>query len=82
VTVALEQSRSAATAVHLGRGAYGRLCQLIPSLLDPVQEGAVSALREAADALQQTADDLRATARRYEVSDQHAAGLFDGPGTR
>jgi hypothetical protein len=78
VADAVEQARSAAVSVHLGRAAYGRLCQLIPSVLDPVQEGAVSALREAVGALQQMAGDVRDTARNYETSDQHAAGLFGG----
>lgn len=77
VTDMVEQGRSAASSVDLGRDAYGRLCQFIPSLLDPVQDSAISALTEAATTLRQTAADLRTTARRYEASDQQAADLFN-----
>ncbi|GIJ25139.1 hypothetical protein Vqi01_03010 [Micromonospora qiuiae] len=76
----VDQCRRAAGSVQLGRHAYGRLCQLIPSLLDPVQQATVNALNEATDALQRTADDLRATANRYESGDQNVAAIF-GRGT-
>ncbi|MEV6815510.1 type VII secretion target [Micromonospora sp. NPDC051296] len=72
----VDQCRRAAGSVQLGRHAYGRLCQLIPSLLDPVQRATVNALNEAADALQRTADDVRTVARHYESGDQDVAGLF------
>ena len=72
----VDQCRRAADSVQLGRQAYGRLCQLIPSLLDPVQQAAVNALSEANDALQRTADDLRTAANQYDSGDQHVAALF------
>ncbi|MEG3632466.1 type VII secretion target [Micromonospora palythoicola] len=72
----VDQSRRAAGSVQLGRHAYGRLCQLIPSLLDPVQQATISALSEATDALQRTADDLRAAARQYESGDQEVSAHF------
>ncbi|WP_196255639.1 type VII secretion target [Micromonospora sp. WMMC415] len=72
----VDQCRRAAASVHLGRDAYGRLCQLIPSLLHPVQEAAVDALNEATGALQGTADDLRSVAGRYDSDDRGVARLF------
>ncbi|WP_250034259.1 type VII secretion target [Paractinoplanes maris] len=72
------QGRSAASAVTIGRDAYGFLCQLIPALLDPLQEATVDALQEAADSLQRSADDLRTTARAYTGSDERTAGAFRG----
>jgi len=76
---AVEQARSAAASVQLGRHAYGRLCQLVPTLLDPIQASTVTALGDAVRALQQSADDLRAVAGRYEDTDRHAADRFGRP---
>ncbi|GAB2567820.1 hypothetical protein Aab01nite_44280 [Paractinoplanes abujensis] len=70
------QGRSAASSVVIGRDAYGFLCQLIPSLLDPIQDATVNALQEATDSLQRASDDLRATAREYNASDERTAGAF------
>ncbi|WP_250002942.1 type VII secretion target [Actinoplanes sp. M2I2] len=72
------QGRSAASAVTIGRDAYGFLCQLIPTLLTPLQEATVDALREATDSLQRSADDLRSTARAYQDSDDRTASGFRG----
>ncbi|GGM51579.1 hypothetical protein GCM10011608_40630 [Micromonospora sonchi] len=72
----VDQCRRAAGSVQLGRHAYGRLCQLIPSLLDPVQQATTNALHEATDALRRTADDVQASAIRYESGDQDVAALF------
>ena len=80
VAEVIEQARSAAAGVTLGREAYGILCQLIPSLLEPVQHQTVEALRQATDSLQRSADDLRATARDYTGSDQRTADVFRGGG--
>jgi hypothetical protein len=74
----IEQGRGAAASVQLGRDAYGRLCQLVPSLLDPVQNSVIAALGEAAGSLQQTADNLRGVARGYDNSDQRGSDRFGG----
>jgi methyl-accepting chemotaxis protein len=74
------EGRAAASAVNLGRDAYGILCSLIPALLEPVQESVIEALRGSADALQSAADDLRATARDYTGSDKRTADQFRGGG--
>lgn len=82
VADAVRQGRSAAASVQMGREAYGRLCQLIPSLLDPVQDAAVSTLADAVEALHRSADDLRTIAGRYTTGDERVADLFGGDGTR
>jgi excreted virulence factor EspC (type VII ESX diderm) len=78
VAAEVAQGRSAASTVRMGRDAYGILCQLIPTLLDPIQEQVVAAMQEAADSLQRAADDLRATARDYTGSDDRTANVFRG----
>lgn len=76
VADAVDQCRRAAASVQLGREAYGRLCQLIPFLLNPIQEATTDALGDAALELQRAADDLRVVASRYDSGDQTAAALF------
>lgn len=72
--------RSAASAITIGRDAYGFLCRIIPTLLDPVQEATADALQQAADALQRSADDLRTTARAYASADERTAAELRGRG--
>ena len=72
----VDEARSAAATVHLGRDAYGVLCQLLPTMLDPVQRATVDALRDQVDALQRAADDLRTTARGYSSADGDSAAEF------
>jgi hypothetical protein len=74
----VSQGRSAAATIAIGRDAYGILCQLIPTLLDPIQEATITALQEVTDSLQRSADDLRATASDYTGSDRRTADDFNG----
>jgi uncharacterized protein YukE len=74
----VSQGRSAAASIAIGRDAYGILCQLIPTLLEPIQEATITALQEATDSLQRSADDLRATASDYNGSDRRTADDFNG----
>ena len=78
VAARVGDGRGAAGAVSLGRDAYGKLCSLIPALLDPIQASVIDALGEATDALQGAADDLRATARDYTGADRRTADDFHG----
>ncbi|MFI7609383.1 type VII secretion target [Micromonospora sp. NPDC049366] len=71
-----EQCRRVAGSVQVGRDAYGRLCQLMPVLLEPVQETVIDTLGEAVGVLQGSADGLRAAADRYDGGDQEVAALF------
>lgn len=80
VASAVDEARAAGTTVKLGRDAYGKLCQLIPALLDPIQQMGIDALAEAVTALQSTADRLRTAAGDYTGTDDAAAGRFTGNG--
>jgi hypothetical protein len=72
----VDQARAAAGAVRVGRDAYGVLCGLIPTLLDPVQESIVGALHGAVDSLRATAEDLRSTAHDYAGTDERTEQVF------
>ena len=72
----VNQGRAAAGAITMGRGAYGVLCQLIPALLEPVQDSVIDSLRVAADSLHDSALELRAAAYEYSNTDRHSADLF------
>ena len=74
----LTQGRSAAATVSMGPEAYGILCRIIPSLLEPLQDATITALAEATDLLESSADDLRTTARDYADSDRRTADTFRG----
>lgn len=78
VACGVESARSAAAQLHLGRSAYGLLCQFIPALLDPVQDLGIGALGDAMDALTSTADRVRASAGGYDGSDARAVHRFGG----
>jgi excreted virulence factor EspC (type VII ESX diderm) len=80
----LRTARAAGAHVTIGRGAYGKLppCQLIASLVDPIQGYGVDALAAAADGLTTTADALRTAARRYLSTDDGVRQRFHGGGLR
>ncbi|MET7966529.1 type VII secretion target [Micromonospora sp. NPDC005305] len=74
----VDECRRASVSVELGRDAYGRLCQMIPSLLHPLQEAIADSLGETAGVLQRAADGLRTVSDRYDRGDAHVASLFGG----
>ncbi len=76
VADAVDQRRAAGAHVQLGREAYGQLCQMVPMLLDPIQQIGVDALAGAVDALRESADTLRTAAREYDRADGAAAQRF------
>jgi hypothetical protein len=69
----VDQARSAAGEVSMDVGAYGILCQFLPSLLSPVFVLASEALSSSAEALHETAAHLRSTADQTEGADQAIA---------
>lgn len=73
----VDLARRAGDQVRLGREAYGRLCQILPVVLEPVQQTAIDALREVGDSLRASADGLRTAGRRYEATDVDVARRFD-----
>ena len=59
-------------AVRIGAGAYGKLCQFVPLLLNGLQQAMVDGMATAAESVHDTADRLRSVAADYDVSDRNA----------
>lgn len=73
VGAGMEQARGAVREVSMDTGAYGQLCQFLPTVLTPVFGLATDALDATIDALGVTADNLRATADGAAATDDGAA---------
>jgi Excreted virulence factor EspC, type VII ESX diderm len=69
---ALATGEAAGDAVRLGTEAYGRLCAMVPALVDGLQQMVVDALAAGSDSLRDTADRLRAAAAGYQQSDERS----------
>ena len=69
VSDAMELARSAVHDVTMDSGAYGQLCQFLPSILSPVFGLGVDALYQAVDVLHETAANLRDTAATMSATD-------------
>jgi hypothetical protein len=78
IAQSVDQARQAGEQVRMGHLAYGLLCQVIPLLIDPLQQAAIVAARESAESLRSAASELRSTARRYEQEEENAGNLFHG----
>jgi hypothetical protein len=62
----------AGEAVRIGIGAYGRLCQFVPVLLNGLQQAMVEGMAAAAESVHDTADRLRSVAAAYDAADGNA----------
>jgi hypothetical protein len=69
----LETGRQAGAAVRVDAGAYGRLCQFVPGLLNGLQTHLIDGIGSAVAAAHDTADALRSTAADYDAADRNAA---------
>ena len=69
----LTSAAQAGQAVQTDAGAYGRLCQFVPALLNGLQQDLVDGLNTAAGSVHDTADRLRAVAASYDAADGNAA---------
>ena len=69
----LNAAADAGRAVQTDTGAYGQLCQLVPALLNGLQQAMVDGLTTAAGSAHETADSLRAVAAAYDATDTDAA---------
>lgn len=70
----LTTAQQAGDAVRVDAGAYGKLCVIVPALLDGLQGRLIDGIAAAAGSAHDTADALRATAADYDGSDGRAAG--------
>jgi hypothetical protein len=66
-------AQQAGVAVRVDSGAYGKLCQIVPALLNILQDQVINATSTAAQSAQDIADAVRATAAGYDSSDSRAA---------
>jgi Excreted virulence factor EspC, type VII ESX diderm len=56
-------------AAGTGIGAYGRLCQFVPVLLNGLQQAMVDGMATAAESVHDTASRLRSVAAAYDAAD-------------
>jgi hypothetical protein len=71
---------SAGAAVRAGNGAYGKLCVIVPVMLNALQDVLVDGINSAAESLRDTGLRLRTTASDYEATDRRRADVFKGIG--
>ncbi len=69
VADAMQTARSAVHEVTMDTGAYGQLCQFLPTILSPVFNSGVDTLYGTVDALHETAAKLRTTAASTHGTD-------------
>ena len=70
----------AGSAVRAGNDAYGKLCTMVPVMLNALQDILIDGITSAADSLRDTGLRLRTTASEYESTDQRRAEVFKGIG--
>ncbi|MGC4857229.1 type VII secretion target [Micromonospora sp. DT4] len=75
----VDTARQAGQHVRLGADAYGRLCAVMPILLDGLQRTLVGGVSTAADSVRDTADWLCVSAERYRASDIRAENRLRPP---
>ena len=75
----LTTASQAGEAVRTDTGAYGQLCQLLPALLNELQQAMVDGMATAAASVHDTADKLRTVAVDYDTADRNAADRVGRP---
>lgn len=74
----LTVAAQAGEAVQVDAGAYGRLCQVVPALLDALQLAMVDGMHAAATSAHETAASLRSVAASYDAADRNAVDRLRG----
>jgi hypothetical protein len=69
----LTLAQQVGAAARTDAGAYGRLCQFVPALLNVLQSQVIDGIATAASSIHDTADALRSVAAAYDNSDSNAA---------
>ncbi|NMO57582.1 ESX-1 secretion-associated protein [Actinoplanes sp. TBRC 11911] len=72
----LATARQAADSTRPGPEAYGKLCVIVPAMLDQLQAPLVGAIDAAAQSVRDTADALIGAASDYEFTDETAAAAI------
>ena len=68
----------AGAAARAGGDAYGRLCVMVPIMLNALQDVLIGGIDEAADSLQDTGSRLRAAAQDYTGADERGRSALRG----
>ena len=63
----------AGAATRAGTGAYGKLCVMVPVMLNALQDVLVDGIKATSESLQDTGDRLRTTAQDYSAADERSA---------
>jgi hypothetical protein len=63
----------AGAATRAGTEAYGKLCVMVPVMLNVLQDVLVDGIKAAADSVRDTGDRLRTTAQDYAAADERSA---------
>ena len=66
----------AGAAVRAGSSAYGKLCLVVPVMLNVLQDVLVDGITSVADSLTDTGGRLRLTAEDYSSADERAASAL------
>jgi hypothetical protein len=69
----IASAAQAGQSIQTDAGAYGRLCQFVPALLNGLQQGMVEGMDTAAGSAHDTAEALRSVAGSYDTADGGAA---------
>ncbi len=68
----------AGAAARAGGDAYGRLCVMVPAMLNALQDVLVDGIATAAESLHDTGARLRTTATDYQTSDRRGTNALRG----
>lgn len=63
-------AKGAGDAVRVDSGAYGQLCQIVPVVLNSLQDLLLDGIGAAQESLHDTGERLRTAARSYQGTDQ------------
>lgn len=74
----LTTAAGAGEIIRTDAGAYGQLCQIVPALLNDLQQAMIDGMTTAAGSVHETADSLRSVAAAYDAADRNAADRLKG----
>jgi hypothetical protein len=80
IATRVSTAASAGSTVRAGNDAYGKLCVMVPVMLNVLQDILIDGINSAADSLHDTSTRLRTTATEYETTDQRRAEVFKSIG--
>jgi hypothetical protein len=70
-------AKRAGEQVRVGAGAYGKLCTIVPVLLDGLQDMLLSGMDAAIGSLHDTGERLRTASAAYQSTDQRRKAAHD-----